>query len=181
MTCSVPSSIPSVFSYWRCMMQRSLQCWRRCQCGVWRKADCWKSWWCWAAQCRITWQSQEYCCCYHHTPKYTHTHTHTHTHTPLNGEIKETKSFLHTTAIIGLLQWSSVGDPQAAPGPLASYLWPLNCYSFTMCCGWVSTCIPRLVSMPTIHRQLGHSLLPVQFLTFTFVFGAVRKLTFCQL
>lgn len=40
MACSVSSSIPSVFSYWRCMMQRSLRRWRRCQCGVWRKADC---------------------------------------------------------------------------------------------------------------------------------------------
>ena len=27
-----------------------------------------------------------------------------------------------------------------------------------MCFGWVRTCTPGLVSMPTIHRQLGHSL-----------------------
>ena len=47
--------------------------------------------------------------------------------------------------------------------------------------GWVSTRIPKLASMPTIHRQLSHSLLWAQFLTFTFVFGAVRILTFCQL
>ena len=40
--------------------------------------------------------------------------------------------------------------------------------------GGVSTCISGLVSMSTIHRQLGHSLLWVQFLTFTFVFGVVR-------
>ena len=43
-----------------------------------------------------------------------------------------------------------------------------------MCFGWVGTSIPGLVSMPTIQRQLGHSLLRAQFLTFTFVFGAGR-------
>ena len=37
-----------------------------------------------------------------------------------------------------------------------------------------------LVSMPTIHRQLRHSLLQAQLLTFIFVFGAVRRLTYCS-
>ena len=69
--------------------------------------------------------------------------------------------------------WPSIGGPWAASSPPASYLWPLNCYSFTMCFGWVSTCIPGLVFMPTIHRQLGHSLLWARILIFTFVFGAV--------
>ena len=56
---------------------------------------------------------------------------------------------------------------------------PPNCYSFTMCFGWVSSSLLGLVSMPTIHRQLGHSL--VQFFTFAFIFGAVCILTFCRL
>ena len=73
-----------------------------------------------------------------------------------------------------IIQWSSIGGPWAASGPLATYLLPLNCYSFTMCFGWVCTCIPGLVSMPTIHRQLGHSLLRGNFLTFTFVSEVVR-------
>ena len=64
-------------------------------------------------------------------------------------------------------------DLWSSTSPLATYLWPPIYYSFTMCFGWVSMSIPGLVSMPTIHRQLGHSLLPVQFLTFTFVFGAL--------
>ena len=63
------------------------------------------------------------------------------------------------------------------PQSLCSYLWPPNYYSFPMCFGWVGMCIPGLVSMPAIHRQLGHSLLLAQFLTF--VFGAVH--IFCQL
>ena len=79
-----------------------------------------------------------------------------------------------------LHQRSSIGTPRAASGPPASCLWPPNCYSFTMCFGWVSTSTPGLVSMPTIHRQLGHSLLQAQFLTFNLVFGAVRILTFLQ-
>ena len=31
-----------------------------------------------------------------------------------------------------------------------------------LCFGWVGMCIPGPVSMPTIHRQLGHSLLRAQ-------------------
>ena len=52
-----------------------------------------------------------------------------------------------------LHQWSLVGGPWAASGPPAAYLWPPNYYSFTMCFGWVGTCIPGRVSVPTIHRQ----------------------------
>ena len=78
-------------------------------------------------------------------------------------------------------QQSSIDGPRAASGPPASCLWPPNCYSFTMCFSWVSMCTPGLVSMPTIHRQLGHSLLRVQLLTFTFVFGAARVFTFWRL
>ena len=47
---------------------------------------------------------------------------------------------------VHLYQWSSIGGPRAASSLPASYLWPPNCYSFTMCFGWVGTCIPRLVS-----------------------------------
>ena len=67
-----------------------------------------------------------------------------------------------------------------ASGPPASCLWPLNCYSFIMCFGWFSMCTPGLVSMPTIHRQLGHSPLRAQRLTFTSVFEAVCVFTFCR-
>ena len=71
--------------------------------------------------------------------------------------------------------------PMAASGPPASNLLGPNCYSFTMCFCWVSMCIPGLIFMRTIHRQLGQSLLQAQFLTFTFIFGAVHILTFCRL
>ena len=70
----------------------------------------------------------------------------------------------------GFTFWMPHSIPLVASGPSAAYLWPPNCYSFTICFGWVSTCIPVPVSMPTIHRQLGHSLLQVQFLSFTFHF-----------
>ena len=84
----------------------------------------------------------------------------------------------YTSLGIGIYQ-RSMGSPQATSGPLASCLWPPNCYSFTVCFGWVSTCTLGLVSMPTIHRNLGHSLLRAQLLTFTYVFGAVHVFTFC--
>ena len=53
--------------------------------------------------------------------------------------------------------------PRTASGLPAPFLWPPNYCSFTMCFSWVSTCILGLVSMPMIHRQLGHSLLQAQF------------------
>lgn len=37
-----------------------------------------------------------------------------------------------------------------ASGPPVTYLWPPNCYFFTMCFGWVSLCISGLVSMLTM-------------------------------
>ena len=53
---------------------------------------------------------------------------------------------------------------------LADYLWPHNCYSFTMCFGWVSTYIPGLVSMPMILRQPVIGLLTAASAIFNFHF-----------
>ena len=100
-------------------------------------------------------------------------------------KLQVTHFFNRTTALIvqpfaiskfGLYQWSSIGGPRAASGPLASCLWPPNCYSFTLCFGWVGTCIPGLVSMPTIHRQL----LKVQLLTLTSEQFAYLRFASCK-
>ena len=53
---------------------------------------------------------------------------------------------------------------------LADYLWPHNCYSFTMCFGWVSTYIQGLVSMPMILRQPVIGLLTAASAIFNFHF-----------
>ena len=68
------------------------------------------------------------------------------------------------------MQRSSIGSPRAVSGLPAAYLWPPNYYTFTMCFGWVGTCIPRLVSMLTIHRRRVSGSLPAASAVFNFNF-----------